>query len=333
MDKYNGFLYDAAKELNIKIGYREDAVTWKARIIYSILGRMALASLWDREDELISITHFEGRIKELRKAYLKLYPEVGVIFTADSDKLAKEIYNIYLSTGFIYHSPYRIAPVPERVSSGSSIKFIKGANLKRDIFMSGLGTYINSYIEDIRKTYDIEDIFGLQKENIADYSQRIINGADWSKMNNTDNVEYLREEAPFTGGYWKNEPEKDGRVSLLKVNYLGSYSCYLYYYDKGLFVSSLSGWMTNEGEYRRIAVGMIKSRGRLPETLYKRDGDIVKIEINYLFPPSELNFIKLYSWPGNSRVIESKFKRVMQKDVFETIKAYLESIGYIFREG
>ena len=67
MNKYHGLLEKIAGELHIECGEKESIENWKARIVYSLLGRMAYASLIDRleEDEIavesnepVSITHF-----------------------------------------------------------------------------------------------------------------------------------------------------------------------------------------------------------------------------------------------------------------------------------
>lgn len=70
MKKYNGLLAEIAREFHIEQGKTESGERWKARIIYSLLGRMAYASLNDHleeneelpEDQSISVTHFKRRI-------------------------------------------------------------------------------------------------------------------------------------------------------------------------------------------------------------------------------------------------------------------------------
>ena len=45
MKKYNGLLAEIAREFHIEQGEAESMERWKARIVYSLLGRMAYASL------------------------------------------------------------------------------------------------------------------------------------------------------------------------------------------------------------------------------------------------------------------------------------------------
>lgn len=92
MNKYHGLLEKIAGELHIECGEKESIENWKARIVYSLLGRMAYASLIDRleEDEIavesnepVSITHFKRRICTILDSYLELYPEIGVLFLSE----------------------------------------------------------------------------------------------------------------------------------------------------------------------------------------------------------------------------------------------------------
>ena len=72
MKKYNHLLEKVAEKLNIYCGNTETESNYKTRLIYSMLGRMAYASLWDTEEEydFISLIHFTKRIETLA---LQLY--------------------------------------------------------------------------------------------------------------------------------------------------------------------------------------------------------------------------------------------------------------------
>ena len=56
MNKYNGLLSAVAQKYNIRRALQEAENDWKTRLIYSVCGMMAYASLWDEtEDEPVSI--------------------------------------------------------------------------------------------------------------------------------------------------------------------------------------------------------------------------------------------------------------------------------------
>ena len=65
---------------------------------------------------------------------------------------------------------------------------------------------------------------------------------------------------------------------------------------------------------------------------YRIDGDTIRVRQNYLLPPAELNLIRLYSWPDNFGNVTSPFNRIMNRDVFEMIKAILSLQGYQFEK-
>lgn len=50
MDKYNRLLIRIADEYFVWKGKTENITQWKVRLIYCVLGRMALASLWDMDE-------------------------------------------------------------------------------------------------------------------------------------------------------------------------------------------------------------------------------------------------------------------------------------------
>ena len=47
MDKYNGLLSKVSQQYQIFKGNHETPDEWKTRLVYSICGMMAYASLWD----------------------------------------------------------------------------------------------------------------------------------------------------------------------------------------------------------------------------------------------------------------------------------------------
>lgn len=62
MEKYNGLLATVATKYHIHKGTQEAESDWKTRLVYSICGMMAYASLWDEVDEEpISREHLSKR--------------------------------------------------------------------------------------------------------------------------------------------------------------------------------------------------------------------------------------------------------------------------------
>lgn len=62
MNKYNGLLSKVANKYDIHKGTQETENDWKTRLVYSICGMMAYASLWDdSEEEFICYCAFKKK--------------------------------------------------------------------------------------------------------------------------------------------------------------------------------------------------------------------------------------------------------------------------------
>ena len=120
---------------------------------------------------------------------------------------------------------------------------------------------------------------------------------------------------------------------MLRIGDIEPKLYYLYQQQNGkILVSQLPYWMVEKHRYRRLAAGCLRSFGTLPATKYHMDGNVVHIQIGYLFPPEELAFVKLYSWQESYYSIPSDFSRIMDKKIFFAIKEILEETGFEFIE-
>ena len=77
MNQYNGLLSAVARQYGILRGTNEEESEWKTRLIYSICGMMAYASLWDDSEETVSIIHLKRKVKNILSNYKLLYPELS----------------------------------------------------------------------------------------------------------------------------------------------------------------------------------------------------------------------------------------------------------------
>lgn len=89
MDKYNGLLSKVSRQYSILRGNQETADEWKTRLVYSICGMMAYASLWDNTEESISIEHLSRRISNILGSYKSLYPELLGTLPQNSENLKR----------------------------------------------------------------------------------------------------------------------------------------------------------------------------------------------------------------------------------------------------
>ena len=122
MNKYNGLLSAVAQKYNIRRALQEAENDWKTRLIYSVCGMMAYASLWDEtEDEPVSIVHLKRKVRSMLSSYKSMYPELSNSLPYISAELEDEIAGQFLSTGMVYHRPNRIAPSMKHEESHCNI--------------------------------------------------------------------------------------------------------------------------------------------------------------------------------------------------------------------
>lgn len=332
MNRYNQLLKRIAAEYSIVRGKTEDDMQWKLRIIYSLLGQMAIASLFDvEEEEEISIIHMKRRIENVLSGYIDMYEEITTFLPIDLSEISDEIYDIFLHTGLVYHSPNRIKCAMKSSSSVKDIKFTRGYSLEEKQKLSGLGTYIVS--SDIGAENEIEKMFLLNKDTLIDRWRKNCQVDKWIIFDTRMRVEYLRTKPPYTRGYWVDKPDTDGKISVLRLGERGSESYYLYRFEnQKLFASQLATWKVEDYNYRSLANARLAAENMLPETIYKYDGELVYVSFAYLPPPAELYLWKLYSWPRNFHSFPSDFNRICTRKVFEALKIVMARQGYRFKE-
>ncbi len=330
MNNNEELIDEIGEKLNIKKGSSESKTLWRQRIIYSATGLMALASLWDGEENgFVSITHFKNRIEKQIYAYQELYPEIMQSFKVSAEVLSEEIYNIYIMAGFIYHMPNKISAVKETIADAGRNICVRGANLNRNLFMSGLGTYFKK--SGIFVSATLKEMFYLPQQTLEEEYEMLTEEIDWRLIETNQQSEYLRLQPPFSKGYWKDSPDIDGTISLLRIRALGEGTYYLYRYERGhCYGKALPQWKVLENGDRRLANVLLSHKGTLPCIKFSESGDIVIVYLGYLLPPLEMSLFKVYSWPVNFLKLPSNFVRVMDKEIFKAVKATLEELGYQF---
>ena len=333
MDKYNGLLSKVSQQYHILRGTQETEDEWETRLVYSICGMMAYASLWDDAEEPISIVHMKGRVRSVLGSYKSLYPELSGAFPHISGELEEEIANQFLSAGVVYHCPNRIAPSMKHEEAFGDILFQRGIALDSISCVSGIGFYSKQYGE--KNPDKIKAMFGFEQENLQALWRITLSAASWkSNLSFEQNTEYLRLTPPFSQGYWVNKPDTTGTVSILRTGMKGSQLYYLYrYYGTTMEVSPLPQWQVEFYNYRSLACACLSTYGTLPPIEYFEDGVLVHVHMNYLLPPRELEFLKLYSWPEICTSLPCNFKRKISIEVFAAIKNVLSDEGYEFKGG
>lgn len=328
---YNSLPKEISARYKIDRGSNESEWQWISRIIYSLCGAMAYSSSWDEShDDNISITHVKHRIIAIINSYKNIFPELVTQFTIDTDSFCKEIIeDIYIKTGIFYHKKYNISASAYSSASISNIHFLRGIAIDEIDEISGIGFLTQNSIDD---TNTIFDMFQLSSRKLNELWKSIVSTAIFKRTPMfSEKCEYLRMRPPFTSGYWVNQPYKSGITSILRIGEPGNYSYYLYRISEGEFETSpLPHWKTDNYQYRSISCSCLSHYNTLPNIEYGIDGDLVHFKFNYLPPPAELNWIKLYTWPEFFTSFPCDFKRQCSLKVFSAIKKVLSGQGFEF---
>lgn len=336
MNKYNGLLKSIAKELNILQGKEESILSLKSRIIYSAIGHVTYASLFDRVDneQAISIVHFKRRCKDLVKAYQSMYPEIITTWEISDDDFSDMLYDLFYETGNIYHSPNRISPAIFRKTVCNNIVFLRGISITQKTYRSGWGSYCT------RRSTDSQDdalmpMFNISRDNLLKRWTDVINKAHWTQMSFPRDIEYLRINPPFTDGYFTNSFNYENTITLARIGFAGQQAYYLCRRNNGnLEYSPLEDWLTADMKYINLANGCLAYYGKLPKIYTCDDGNNVIVELSYWLPPAEQNLFELYSWPYymNKNNLSFKFKRIFPSKVFDVFRELFVKIGYQLAE-
>lgn len=336
----NDLIKSIGRQLNIPEASNAERL---GQIIYSVAGRMALASLWDYSEDrdAVSIQHFKHRTSQILDAYISIYPQLKYVFPDERDALVEEIYSIYLRTGHFYHSAYKIYPAAASTSGYQKLFLHRGISPDAKLFMSGLGFYS---VQQRENNNSISSMFGLQTQPMNDYLQELLSNGEWEPVEWSENTEFLRLEPPFSRGYWQQVPYKNKAVALAR--YGEPNKIYVFYrFQDGVFQQKpIPEWRVKDfrandssgyGEYRRIAAALLTFYGTLPEIRVHSMGEMVEVKLGYRLPPSEEDFFKLYSWPSSFDISVSSpqvFIRKMAKPVYPMFRNQLEQSGYSFLE-
>lgn len=329
-----------AEELGIEIDPTNTSCL--CRVIYSATGKMALTSLWDcpENGEAISIQHFKKRAEEMLNAYLVIEPSIKNCFLQNIKSLSEEIYNIYRRNGFFYHSKYHLTPAVPKKSGTENCILYRGIDPMKKVHMSGLGMYELSKASKDRES--VANMFGLQTQSMQDFLQSILKLGEWTRIDWPRDAQFLRTKPPFSRGYWQENPDREGQVSLARYGFPRKIYVFYRYKEDCFWQKQIPEWLVNDircvgqpsdGEYRRIASALLYMKHKLPPITTQVKRDIVQIRLGYRLPPAEEDFFKLYSWPINYDISTSTpqvFCREMSMNVYPIFEQTLETIGYQF---
>lgn len=322
-----------AKELNIGKDKSEKDVEWYRRVVYSAVGRMALATLWNENDKgEISVRSLKRTTYELLKAYESIVPEINSTsnYGECTVMLCDSILSTMESAGFFYHRAdyYRIAKT-KNIKMGK-VNFCRGIYATESCYMSGLGAYTK-----VANAEENEGTF-LSLEKPQFVLQKLMESASWRECDfEKEKVEYLKMEEPFEKGYWTGQPNFQFQYSLARINERDAF-LQTYYLVRntsdGMKAAELPTWVSEDRNYTVLSTALLQYYQQMPHVIIKHGEEIAKIEIEYRLHPDVENLILAYSWPQRYDGENGPFSRIIPKSLSGTFKKILVDTGYNVRE-
>ena len=346
MDTKKEILENIKKKFRIERFEGETASNYHFRLLYSFLGRVALANLWsisdDRVGNGITTTVLKGILRKVIEGYQALFDSVNLkqLFE-NKDELIDNIIKDYLATGFIYKDVDGfLKPVSRQYASQENIVFIRGAEIKYAPRLSGLGSYARK--KDFQNDLSLIQMFRLQEytfEQLYEYYEK----QKFVKKDDLVAPEFLqiKQSTKYTNKCWKqDEFMDDGRLNLIRV---GKKSENKEYYLLKVFGDNLSfvyhldtNLMRNKGYYN-LRLALRNARGHIPTIKYKKHGkSMVEIKSILELPSSESAFIRIYSWPKIKSISDSTIDyncRLMNTEIFKVCRELFKTMGYSFKTG
>jgi len=320
---------EMAKDLSILRENHEDEKSWQYRVKYSVLGLQMLASLYDKNDDLIiedetlgnpvSHQHTTNRASRLAQVYGLAQSDVEMIL------------ELYKKTGFILSKRNRLAYPNATVGQIEGAYIIRGIHPSKANGVSGICMMANSDSEDVVK---IDEMFGFPQLGISKWFaklQKTIN--NWRLFVDNGDIEYLNINDPTQKGYWNGKPPTHGGQTLCRSNDKLNYWI-LTNISGNIKCAALPTWRTRDGEYYRIAIALRIITGKSPKVIMKKHRNTASIKYDYLLPPAEQNFIELCSWreDDTDNVYLQRLHRIISIELYQSIFSLFERMGYFIEE-
>ena len=335
MNRSHQLIQKMADDMSIQQGKSETDTQYKMRVLYSALGRLAYASLWDTLEEIehkevpVSEIHFKHRILSLIQVFHKVFPELKSLFFPDAKDGSQMIYDLFLNCE-MYHSPYRLIPAVSASAEAVNVCFLRGTDPLVPGPVSGVGRYTLK-AETPECVQSVAHMFLFAEQHPVAIWEHLCAQAKWSEAMHPEQLRFLRTKPPFSRGYWQEKTEQGITLARTQNNEMPIYYLCQSEGDR-LLISQLPSWRTEEGAYRLLSAGIMLKQKTLPPILFHIDGGLVKIHVQYLLPPNEQRFLEFYSWPNSFTSDECSFHRICSTSIFTAIMKVLMEAGYYFAE-
>lgn len=332
-------LTDIKDRLAIEQYGDENIEQYSFRLIYSFLGKIILANLWNENGDNLEEGIIDNELKNVLHnailGYKQLFSDMSLEkFLINENKIIDDILTDYLETGFVRKIHRKFNPVPFEKAIKENIVFVRGISVKERVKFSGLGTYYRDEAKIYNNSKSVEQLFMLPEYTFKQlYSH--FNSQTFSENISREmllsNSEFLVTWKIEPKKWWTNDFQgKDKKLNLLRIGSVKGKELYYLFrgrnYKKGVQLSPKLN-LTNDKGYYSIRLALLNERGIAPKIEYINKDSCVEIKSVFALPKRENAFIRVYSWP-----ILGSESRLMTKEVFSACKVIFEEMGYIIEE-
>jgi hypothetical protein len=289
-----------------------------------------LSSLYDKYDDLeddvnyyasVSKQHISNRAKKLAEIL-----EV-------EQEYCEEILSLYTKAGFILNKSNRLA-YPSASTAQVEKGFIaRGIHPSVAFLVSGIGFFVK---EETARYADVDDMFNLVADDIMKWHELFIKSmrGNWNADANLTNFEFINTNVKPWKSYWTDIPPKNG-LSLCRSKDK-AYRIYRLISVKQDNINSalLPYWSMKNGEYLRLAISLRIIANNPPRVRAKKYGKTAIFDYDYLLPPSEQNFIEVYSWKHDNSQSADRWpkSRIVAIEMYQLFIKIFRRMGYLVEE-
>ena len=176
-----------SEEFGINRGDHEGETQWKRRVIYSYIGQMGYASLFDlyEETDTSSISRFKNRMNELLSSFICIFPEIGSLSPAEIKSIGDDIYECMANCGCFYHQPFRLVPPKKCEARCGNTVYLRGYPIEEKRQLSGLGAFLDASVYAGNCNTDIHRMFQLHEATLTQAWQSIASERQWHESRNS----------------------------------------------------------------------------------------------------------------------------------------------------
>ena len=322
---------EIAKDLGILRENHENETSWQYRVKYSAVGFQVLASLYDKNDDLIvgdeslgdTVSHqyVTGRASRISQIY--------GLAEVDTDRILE----LYKKTGYILSKRNRLTYPKTTTGRIDESYLARGVHPSNAIGVSGI-CMITKYgtVNDV----SIDEMFDLPQPEITEWFAKFLKTINnWRPFKENAEVEYLNINEAANKGYWSGRPPMHGEKTLCRSR-SSDKSNYRILSGKpsGVECATLPDRRTCGEEYYRMAIALRVAADNRPKVWIRKHCNTVSIKYNYLLPPAEQSFIELCSWRKSESddKYTQRLHRVVAINLYQVVSLLFAKMGYVIEE-